>query len=78
MATQFSLTHEFLSVMLGVRRPGVTVALHILEGKGYIRANRGQITILNRKGLIEEANGSYGAAEEEYLRLMGIALSRQQ
>jgi CRP-like cAMP-binding protein len=72
-----SLTHEFLSIMLGVRRPGVTVALHILEGKGYIRANRGQITILNRKGLTEEANGSYGAAEEEYQRLMGVALSRQ-
>ncbi|WP_246704414.1 Crp/Fnr family transcriptional regulator [Rhizobium sp. P32RR-XVIII] len=73
-----SLTHEFLSIMLGVRRPGVTVAVHILEGKGYIRANRGQITILNRKGLIEEANGSYGAAEEEYLRLIGTPLSRQQ
>lgn len=72
-----SLTHEFLALMLGVRRPGVTVALHILEGKGHIRASRGQITILSRKGLIEEANGSYGAAETEYQRLIGTALSRQ-
>lgn len=72
-----SLTHEFLAIMLGVRRPGVTVALHILEGKGFIRANRGQLTIVNRKGLIEEANGSYGTAEEEYQRLMGVPLSRQ-
>jgi CRP-like cAMP-binding protein len=70
------LTHEFLSVMLGVRRPGVTVALHILEGKGFIRAMRGQITIVNRKGLIDEANGSYGVAEQEYQRLLGIKLAR--
>lgn len=72
-----SLTHEFLSVMLGVRRPGVTVALHILEGKGYIRSIRGHITILNRRGLIEQANGCYGAAEDEYRRLLGVRLSRQ-
>ncbi len=71
-----SLTHEFLAVMLGVRRPGITVALHILEGKGLVRANRGQITIISRRGLMEEANGSYGAAEEEYRRLLGVALSR--
>lgn len=70
------LTHEFLSVMLGVRRPGVTVALHILEGKGFIRAMRGQITIVNRRGLIDEANGSYGVAEHEYQRLLGIKLAR--
>jgi hypothetical protein len=28
------LTHDFLSIMLGVRRAGVTVSLHILEGQG--------------------------------------------
>jgi len=72
-----SLTHEFMAIMLGVRRPGVTVALHILEGKGFIRASRGQITVLNRRGLMDEANGSYGAAEEEYHRLLGVTLSRQ-
>jgi len=71
-----SLTHEFLAIMLGVRRPGITVALHILEGKGFVRANRGQITILNRRGLIEEANGSYGAAEQEYQRLLGVSISK--
>ncbi len=36
-----ALTHEFLSMMLGVRRPGVTTALHILEGNGLIRAQPG-------------------------------------
>ena len=70
------LTHEFLAVMLGVRRPGVTVALHILEGKGLIRTVRGQVTILSRKGLIQQSRGSYGVAEAEYLRLFGTPLSR--
>ncbi|RUT31455.1 Crp/Fnr family transcriptional regulator [Arsenicitalea aurantiaca] len=67
---EVSLTHEFLAVMLGVRRPGVTVAIHILEGKGLIRARRGQLVILDRSGLERQANGSYGAAEAEYRRLI--------
>jgi CRP-like cAMP-binding protein len=71
-----SLTHEFLAVMLGVRRAGVTVALHLLEGKGLIRSTRRQIVILNRRGLIEEAHGCYGAAGEEYRRLIGSPLAR--
>jgi CRP-like cAMP-binding protein len=67
-----TLTHEFLAVMLGVRRPGVTVALHILEGKGLIRSNRGEVLIRDREGLIELADGAYGTAEGEYRRLMGM------
>ena len=65
------LTHEFLSVMLGVRRAGVTVATHYLEGKGLIRASRGTIAILDRKGLERNAGGSYGVAEAEFNRLIG-------
>ena len=67
------LTHEFLAVMLGVRRPGVTEAMHLLEGRGLIRANRGHVVILNREGLEAQANGSYGAAESEYRRLLPTA-----
>ena len=63
---EFALTHEFLSIMLGVRRPGVTVALQVLEGNGLIRATRGRITILDRKRLIETADDAYGVAEAEY------------
>ncbi|ATU93868.1 cyclic nucleotide-binding protein [Phyllobacterium zundukense] len=70
------LTHEFLAVMLGVRRPWVTEILHLLEDKRLIRAKRGQITIVDRKGLVSEANGFYGVAEAEYKRLLGINLSR--
>ncbi|WP_050596582.1 Crp/Fnr family transcriptional regulator [Mesorhizobium ciceri] len=68
---RLAITHEFLSVMLGVRRPGVTVALQTLEGRGLIRSNRGEVIIRDRAGLIEMANGSYGKPEAEYARLVG-------
>lgn len=53
------LTHEFLSVMLGVRRSGVTTALQELERKGLISHSRGKVTVLDREGLEEACNGSY-------------------
>ena len=59
-----SLTHEFLSLMLGVRRAGVTVALHYLEQRALIRMARKQIIITDRKGLEAAANGSYHAPEK--------------
>jgi CRP-like cAMP-binding protein len=65
-----SITHEFLSMMLGVRRAGVTTATHILEGNGLIRAKRGVVTILNREKLEELADNAYGLPEAEYARLM--------
>jgi CRP-like cAMP-binding protein len=58
-----SLTHEFLARMLGVRRPGVTVALQGLEMNGLIRAKRGGILIIDRTGLEDSSNGAYIAAE---------------
>jgi CRP-like cAMP-binding protein len=75
---RIDITHEFLANMLACRRPGVTVALHMLEGKGLIRSNRGQIIIVDRQGLKAEANGSYGAAEREYERLLGEDIQMHQ
>ena len=46
------LTHKFLSMMIGVRRSGVTDTLHILEGRRLIRATRGEIAILDRARLV--------------------------
>ena len=63
------LTHEFLSLMLGVRRAGVTVALQHFESGGLIAANRGSVIIKDRDGLEESANGLYGAPEAEFERL---------
>jgi CRP-like cAMP-binding protein len=68
---EIPLTHEFLSLMLGVRRPGVTEALHMLEGEHIIKAVRGSITILNREKLERVAADSYGIPEAEYARLIG-------
>lgn len=67
------ITHEFASLMLGVRRAGVTVALHILEGNGVIRAERGRITVLNRTKLEALADDAYGVPEAEYARIMAPA-----
>ena len=68
---QLELTHEFMSMMLAVRRSSVTVTLHALEGTGAIRSARGAILILDRGRLEEFAGESYGEAEREYQRLIG-------
>jgi hypothetical protein len=47
----FRLTQEFLAEMLGVRRPGVTVARGALEKAGFIAHARGVITVIDRPGL---------------------------
>ncbi len=65
------LTHEFLSLMLGVRRAGVTEAMQALEGRGLIRCARGQIVVRDRKGIERSAGGSYGVPEAEFRRLIG-------
>ena len=65
------LVHEFLSMMLGVRRSGVTIAIQTLEGTGAIRATRGHIVVCDRAKLEETANGGYGVPEAEYRRLVG-------
>ena len=67
---EIPLTHEFLSIMLGTARPGVTIVLQSLEGKGLISLHRGRIEIVDRNGLEQASNGSYGVAEEELMRLI--------
>ena len=68
---ELPLTHEFIALMLNVRRAGVTEALHALSRKRVITAKRGQITVTNRAGLETSANGLYGIPEAEYRRLTG-------
>ncbi len=59
------LTHEFLSQMLGVRRPTVTVVAHMLQQAGLIRYHRGHIEILDRRGLQERACECYTVIRRE-------------
>lgn len=65
------LTHEFLSLMLGVRRAGVTDALQSLKRQKLIDTGRNKIVVLNRKGIERAAGKSYGTPEKEYRRLIG-------
>lgn len=69
---EIRLTHEFMAMMVGVQRSGVTVTLHILEGCGAIRSKRGRVIILDREKLEELAGDAYGAPEAEYRRLIGV------
>ena len=75
---ELDLTHEFLAMMLCVRRPGVTVATHILEGQGIIRAKRGRITILDRPKLADLAGDCYGLAEAEYERVIMPKIRKEE
>ena len=68
-----TVTHEFLALLLGVRRPGVTDTMNDLEGRGLIRSSRGKVLLLNRKGLKLAANGFYGIPEAEYDRALGTS-----
>jgi CRP-like cAMP-binding protein len=56
---ELPLTHEFLGLMLGTYRPGVTKAIQALENEGLIAARRGGITLLDRKALERRSNGTY-------------------
>ena len=63
------LTHEFLSQMLGVHRPTVSIAAGMLQKAGLIEYRRGVVTILDRRGLESASCNCYQLIAEEYERL---------
>lgn len=65
------LTHGVLALTLGVRRPSVTDALHILEGNLLIKAECSRILVRNREGLEKLAGVANSVPEAEYPRLFG-------
>ena len=67
---EVNLTHEFLSMMLGVRRPGVTTALRTLRDAGIISGGHGHILIVDRPRLEAAACECYRTVREEYDRLL--------
>jgi CRP-like cAMP-binding protein len=70
-ADEFPLTQQFLSEMLGVRRPSVSAGAAKLQGAGLIRYHRGRITVLERAGLEAASCECYRVVKREYDRLLG-------
>jgi len=68
---EFLMTHEFLSMMLGVRRAGVTVAVGALHRAGFINSSQGRIRVADRPGLESAACECHVIARDEYSRLLG-------
>lgn len=67
----FHVTHEFLAYMLGMRRVGVTAAASAMQKEGLIEYHRGELTVLDRKGLEAAACGCYAADRQTYAALLG-------
>ena len=70
-ADEFPMTHEFVSMMLGVRRPGVSLAAGVLQKAGLIRYARGRMAVTDRPGLEAASCECYHVARREFARLLG-------
>ena len=70
---QFAMTHEFMSMMLGVRRASISIAAGMLQKAGLIRYSAGKITVTDRAGLEAGSCECYHAVRQEYVRLLGTA-----
>ena len=68
---EFPITHEFMAMMLGVRRPGVSVAAGVLHRAGLISYARGRMEITDRPGLEAASCECYHTARREFARLLG-------
>jgi CRP-like cAMP-binding protein len=74
---EFLLTQEFLAMMLGVQRTGVTAAAGALQRAGLIRYRRGNVTIIDRRGLLDRACECYAISKKEFDRLLDDRATRK-
>lgn len=68
---EFPMTHEFLSLMLGVRRAGITITAGALQRAGLIRYERGRIDVTDRPGLESVACECYDIVRRAQHQLLG-------
>ena len=69
---ELPLTHEFIALMLWIRRAGVTDVAGELQRAGLIRYMRGHLSIVDREGLEECACECYRVIRAEFERLPGV------
>ncbi len=75
---EFQLTHEFLGIMLGVRRASVTEVAGKLQERGLIKYHRGIIKVTNRAGLERASCACYELLTRVYDKLLGSKLGRRR
>ena len=66
----FHMRQEFMSTMLGVRRPAVTLAVGALQRAGLVRHDRGQMRVLDRPGLEAASCECYETVRQRFAWLM--------
>jgi CRP-like cAMP-binding protein len=69
-SNEFHVTQEFLAYMLGVRRVGITKAASSLQNKKLVSYSRGNITIIDRRGLETASCSCYEADKTTYTKMM--------
>jgi CRP-like cAMP-binding protein len=69
LADTFPLTQEFIAMMLGVQRSGISIAANVLRNSGMIQYRRGRVTIVNRAALEDAACECYAATRDELEKL---------
>jgi CRP-like cAMP-binding protein len=69
-SSQFHVTHEFLAYMLGVRRVGVTSAASALQRRKLIRYSRGDVAVLDVRGLERTACPCYAIDKKIYAKIL--------
>ncbi len=74
-SSELRMTQELMSNMLGVRREGVTEAAGKLQAAGLIHYSRGQIKVLDRRGLERRVCECYGVVRRETDRLLPRSLT---